>query len=90
MLLRLTIGTPMCDHIGMPKHIAPDWATLLREMAEVPMTQAEIADAVKLSQPSVSDLMSGKVKTTEFSRGQRIIAAHRSAMRRKVAAKAEV
>ena len=85
---RLTMHTPMCDHIGMPKTITPDWAVLLREMAELPMTQAEIAGAVKLSQPSVSDLLSGKVKTTEFSRGQRIIEAHRAAMRRKSARRA--
>ena len=73
----------------MPKHVSPDWAALLREMAAVPMTQAEIAEAVQLSQPSVSDLMRGKVKTTEFTRGVRILAAHRAAMRRRSKSPAE-
>lgn len=82
---RLTIGAPMPQNIGMPKHVAPNWSALLLEMQSAGMKQAEIADAIGLSQASVSDLMNGKVKTTEYSRGLRIIAAHRLAMRRKPA-----
>jgi predicted XRE-type DNA-binding protein len=84
---RLTIGAPMPQNIGMPKHIAPNWSALLQEMQASGMKQAEIAKAVGLSQGSVSDLMNGNVKTTEYSRGLRILAAHRAAMKRaKVAA----
>lgn len=81
---RLTIGAPMPQNIGMPKHVAPKWADLLQEMRGTGMTQAEIAVAVGLSQASVSDLMNGEVKTTEYSRGLRILAAHKAAMKRKV------
>jgi predicted XRE-type DNA-binding protein len=73
----------MPQNIGMPKHVAPNWSALLREMQAAGMKQAEIAKAVGLSQGSVSDLMNGNVKTTEYSRGLRIIAAHRLAMKRK-------
>lgn len=85
---RLTIGAPMPQNIGMPKHVAPNWAALLLEMQSAGMKQAEIADAVGLSQASVSDLMNGKVKTTEYSRGLRILSAHKSAMKRKPAQEA--
>lgn len=83
---RLTIGAPMPQNIGMPKHVAPNWSALLLEMQSAGMKQAEIADAVGLSQASVSDLMNGKVKTTEYSRGLRILSAHKAAMKRKPAA----
>ena len=82
---RLTIGAPMPQNIGMPKHVAPNWSALLQEMQTAGMKQAEIAEAVGLSQASVSDLMSGKVKTTEYSRGLRILSAHKAAMKRKPA-----
>lgn len=81
----LTIVAPMPHNIDMPKHTPPNWSALLQEMQATGMKQAEIAESVGLSQASVSELMSGKVKTTEYSRGLRIIAAHRLAMRRKSA-----
>jgi len=82
---RLTIGAPMPQNIGMPKHNAPDWSVLLQEMRATGMTQMEIAAAVRLSQATVSDLMNKPNKTTEYSNGLRIIAAHKVAMRRKPA-----
>jgi predicted XRE-type DNA-binding protein len=75
----------MPHNIGMPKHPPPNWSALLKEMQAAGLKQAEIAEAIGLSQASVSELISGKVKTTEYSRGLRIIAAHRLAMRRKSA-----
>lgn len=81
----LAFGAPIPQNIGMPKHIAPNWSALLQEMRATGMTQAEIAGAVGLSQASVSDLMNGEVKTTEYSRGLRILAAHKAAMKRKPA-----
>jgi antitoxin component HigA of HigAB toxin-antitoxin module len=85
---RLTIGAPMPQNIGMPKHAAPKWSALLQEMQSAGMKQSEIAEAVGLSQASVSELMNEKVKTTEYSRGLRILAAHRAAMKRKPAQEA--
>lgn len=85
----LTIGVPNHQNMGMPNFAPPDWSVLLREMLEAGMTQTHIAEAVGLSQASVSDLLNSKVKTTEFSRGLRIIAAHKSAMRRKAKPAAE-
>ncbi len=75
----------MGQNEGMPKHRAPNWSALLLEMREAGMTQTEIAAAVQLSQASVSDLISGVVKSTEYTRGLRILAAHRAAMKRKPA-----
>jgi predicted transcriptional regulator len=71
----------MCHHIGMPNFTSPDWGVLLKEMRGSGMTQAQIAEAVKLSQASVSDLINGEVKTTEYTRGLRILHAHRQAMK---------
>lgn len=61
---------------------APDWAALLSEMVESGMSQREIAAAVGLSSPSVCNVISGKVKTTEYTRGVRILSAHKAALRR--------
>ena len=55
----------------------------------IELTQMDIAEAVGLSQGSVSDLMSRKVKTTEYGRGLRILAAHKAAMRRAASRAAE-
>ena len=60
----------------------PDWAGLLREMVATGMSQSQVAEAVRLSQPSVSDLINGHVKATEYTRGLRILYAHKEAMRR--------
>lgn len=65
----------------MPNIDTPKWSALLAEMRSFGMTQAEIAAAVRLSQATVSDMLSGKIKTTEYSRGLRILAAHRKAKR---------
>lgn len=65
----------------MPKLITPAWSGLLSEMVEAGMTQKQIAEAVGMSQASISDLLRGEVKTTEYARGLRIIAAHRAAMK---------
>jgi len=69
----------------MPIQQTPDWQALLLDMRSSGMTQEQIAKAVGLSQASVSDILRGVVKRTEFSRGMRILAAHRVAMRRKSA-----
>lgn len=69
----------------MPKNAQPKWADLLREMRATGMTQTEIAQAVEMSQASVSDMLAGHVTTTSYERGLRIIAAHRVAMRRRAA-----
>jgi predicted transcriptional regulator len=61
---------------------SPDWASLLLEMVDSGMTQREVAAAVGLSSPSVSNVIAGKVKTTEYTRGLRILDAHRTAMKR--------
>lgn len=66
----------------MTKISPPDWAGLLREMVATGMSQAQVANAVRLSQPSVSDLINGHVKATEYTRGLRILFAHKEAMRR--------
>ena len=42
---RLTIGAPMPQNIGMPKHVAPNWSALLLEMQSAGMKQAEICAA---------------------------------------------
>ena len=71
----------------MPKHKAPNWSALLREMRETGMTQAEIATAVGLTQASVSERLSKESTVAEYATGLRILAAHREARKRaKVAA----
>jgi predicted transcriptional regulator len=62
--------------------LTPDWGSLLLEMVDSGMTQREVAAAVGLSSPSVSNVISGKVKTTEYTRGLRILDAHKTAIRR--------
>lgn len=81
----LTFGAPILQNIGMPKHEAPDWSALLREMRDTGMTQAAIAEAVGLTQATVSVLMNKPGTTTEYSNGLRILAAHKAAMKRKPA-----
>lgn len=61
---------------------APDWAAILSEMVDSGMSQREVAAAVGLSSPSVSNVLSGKVKTTEYTRGLRILTAHKAALKR--------
>lgn len=68
----------------------PDWSGLLREMLATGMTQVQIAAELKLTQASVSELLHGKVKSTEYSRGLRILAAHKAALKRAKAVKALV
>jgi predicted transcriptional regulator len=75
----------MRQNIGMPKHVAPNWSALLKEMRATGMTQTEIAVAVGLSQATVSEMISGDIKTTEYTKGLKIIAAHKAAMKRKPA-----
>lgn len=79
----------MCHDIGMPKHESPNWGALLRQMRETGMTQAEVGEAVGLSQASVSEMLNGKVSTTDYVRGLRILAAHRAVMRKAKRATAE-
>ena len=72
----------LCSNLDMPNICTPDWAGLLREMVATGMSQAQVAKAVDLSQPSVSDLINGHVKATEYTRGLRILQAHKEAIRR--------
>lgn len=72
----------MWHHIGMPNHESPNWGHLLAQMCETGMTQAEVGEAVGLSQASVSEMLRGFIKTTDYKRGVRIIAAHKAVMRK--------
>jgi hypothetical protein len=72
---------------GMPIQHAPNWQELLREMEQTGMSRVEIARAVLLSPASITNMMIGKVKATEYANGVRILAAHKAAMRKSPAAK---
>ena len=69
----------------MPKHKDPDWSALLRDVRASGKTQAEIAAALGLSQASVSDLISGEIKSTQYAIGLKIFALHRAISKRKPA-----
>ena len=65
----------------MPNQDAPNWQEILTEMEKTGMSRAEIARAVGLSPASITNMMTGKVRATEYANGVRILAAHRAAIR---------
>ena len=72
----------------MPNQNTPTWQKLLDEMEKTGMSRVAIARAVGLSPASVTNMLNGKVRSTEYSNGLRILAAHKAAIckARKVAA----
>ena len=59
-----------------------DFPTLLKELRDAGMTQVEIASAAGVTQPTISDLASGKTKKPSFDLGNKLQELHRKVSRR--------
>ncbi len=53
-----------------------NWKTLLLDLRRAGLTQAEIGQAIGLSQPAVSDLVRGRTSTLQWAAGDALIALH--------------
>lgn len=53
-----------------------NWKTLLLDLRRAGLTQAEIGQAIGLSQPAVSDLVRGRTSTMQWEAGDALIALH--------------
>lgn len=53
-----------------------DWKTLIAELTEIGMTQAEIGAIAELSQPAISDLANGRTRDVRWSSGDRLRKLH--------------
>lgn len=65
----------------------PFWPEVLRKIVATGLSQAEIARRVGLSQPTVSNLLSGKIKTTGYGYGVKIMALHKAVTRSRAGAR---
>ncbi|MCK2097542.1 helix-turn-helix domain-containing protein [Thauera aromatica] len=54
-----------------------DWKSLILDLCRSGLTQAEIGQAIGLSQPAVSDLVRGRTNTMQWDAGDALIALHR-------------
>ena len=52
------------------------WQQLIRDLKDAGLTQAEIASAIGVTQPTVSDLANGKIKNTSFAIGDKLKKLH--------------
>jgi predicted XRE-type DNA-binding protein len=58
-----------------------DWQKLISDLVSVGMTQAEIGKSVNLSQPTISDIASGRIQDVRWNSGERLRALHKRRMR---------
>lgn len=58
-----------------------DFKTVLQQIADAGMTQAEIAQKCGCKQASISDLSTGKTKQPNYQLGSSIVALHKKVMR---------
>jgi len=54
-----------------------DWKTLISDLMEAGLTQAEIGKEVGLSQPAVSELVSKRTADVKWSVGEKLLTLHR-------------
>ena len=59
-----------------------NWKNIIADITRAGYTQAEIADFVGISQPSVCDIANGKTKRPAWEIGDGLIRLHRKAARR--------
>lgn len=62
-----------------------DWKTLITELEAAGLTQKEIAERARCSQPYVSQLKSGARRSPEFDIGNAIVALHKERVEAKAA-----
>ena len=55
-----------------------DWKTLILDLCRSGMTQAEIGQAIGLSQPAISDVVRGRTTTVQWEVGNALIALHKT------------
>ncbi len=58
------------------KGIAMDWNRIVSEIKATGMTQAQIADEIKVATGTISELCSGKVSEPKWSKGNELLALH--------------
>jgi IS30 family transposase len=63
-----------------------DWSLLIKELMDAGVTQTEIGLAAGLAQSTISDLHRGRLKSTEYSAGEKIVALHKIHCSKKKAA----
>jgi predicted transcriptional regulator len=68
--------------IGKPIILLMDIQQKVKEILDSGLTQTEVADIVKCSQATISDLATGKQTTTELHLGLRIIELHKERTRK--------
>lgn len=60
-----------------------DWKIIVSEINQAGMSQRKIAAEVGLSQPSICELMSGKIKSPLWESGDALLRIHRQVMQAK-------
>lgn len=71
----LTVG------IGMPMLRAMNWTEIIADLRSAGHTQAQIADEIKVTQATISDLATGVTKTPRWETGSALLAMHKRVMR---------
>ncbi len=78
----------MTRSIGLPILCAMDWKNIISEITAAGYTQAEIADFVGISQPSVCDIANGKTKSPAWQIGDALLRMRKKAASRRARQKA--
>lgn len=61
-----------------------NWKNIIQDLIDAGMTQSAIGNAIGISQASVSDLLTGKAKSTYYEAGELLVKLHRKVMRRAI------
>ena len=75
-LLRLLFDFVKCNIDKNLKGTAMDWNKIVSEIKATGMTQAQIADEIKIATGSLSELCSGKISDIRWSKGNELLALH--------------
>lgn len=59
-----------------------DWQKIVIDLVSLGMTQAEIAEKIGVSQPTISDLKNGNIKEPLHSKGCALIGLHKRMLSR--------
>lgn len=73
---RLLFDFAKCNIDENLKGTAMDWSKIVSEIKATGMTQAQIADEIKIATGSLSELCSGKISDIRWSKGNELLALH--------------
>lgn len=59
-----------------------NWQKIIRDLTDFGLTQADIAEKIGVSQPTVSDLKNGNIKEPLHSKGVALVGLHKRMSRR--------